>query len=255
VAPVSLRFALTEVARRIGGADAESLLAATLSGASRGTEVAWVNRNLYELAGPAHREDALKVARSLLVSGAPGNPASALDRYHREFLFAVLAFYGDAGFAGEARGQLLRADNQIDRGALRYLQQVLGAQSVPIVSDTYRNPALATNSAAKEPLARLALSFVGADASANDFWAQAINDPALTKGHRRNLIEDLNEDGFVDFRNLSPNDLPLIQARIALLEQLAPNPMDKVNEEAFAEAYKDLVNMRAKITGPPAKSQ
>jgi hypothetical protein len=28
--------------------------------------------------------------------------------------------------------------------------------------------------------------------------------------------------------------------------------MDDVNAAAFQEAYKDLINMRAKITGPPS---
>jgi hypothetical protein len=41
---------------------------------------------------------------------------------------------------------------------------------------------------------------------------------------------------------------------ITLVEQLAPGAMDKVNADAFQEAYKDLVNMRAKITGQPAAS-
>lgn len=254
VAPVTLRLALTDVARKIGGAEAETLLESALRLGYRGVEVAWVNRSLYELAGKAHQETAVAVARNLLNSAAPVNSSGVLDRYHREYLFAVLAFYGDSGYAAEARNQLVRMDNQIDRGALRYLQESLGAQAVPIIAEAYRNPALATNSAAKEPLARLALSFVGADGLANEFWAQAINDPALTKDHRRNLIEDLNEDG-LNFRNLTPTDLPVIESRISIIEQLAPNPMDKVNAEAFAEAYKDLVNMKAKLTGQPPAAQ
>jgi hypothetical protein len=60
----------------------------------------------------------------------------------------------------------------------------------------------------------------------------------------------LNEHGFADPKNLTLADLPLIESRIALLEQkLAPNPMDEVNRAAIGEAYKDLVNMRAKLTG------
>jgi len=63
------------------------------------------------------------------------------------------------------------------------------------------------------------------------------------------LIEDLNQDGFEDTRNLTANDLPLIENRIALIEELAPDSMDTVNDAAFQEAYKDLLNMRAKVTG------
>jgi len=59
---------------------------------------------------------------------------------------------------------------------------------------------------------------------------------------RKNLIEDLNEDG-LNYRNLTSDDLPVILYRIQLIEQLAPNAMDQTNMDAFKEAYKDLVNM------------
>ena len=158
--------------------------------------------------------------------------------------------FGDTGFVTEAQTQLVRTDSQIDRGALKYLQQVLGAQAVPLAANAYQNPLL-TNSAAKEPLARLALNYVGADAQANAFYQQTINDPILNRSHRKNLIEDLNQDGFADTRNLTARDLPLIENRIRLIEQLAPSAMDEANAAAFKEAYKDLLNMRAKITGQP----
>jgi hypothetical protein len=251
VLPPSLRMGLFEVVRRIGGEEPEKLLADTLGATGRGLEVAYLTRLLHELAPQKHRDSALSTARALLANTTPVNSSSPLDRNHRDYLFGVLSFYGDASFAGVAQTQLLRADSQIDRGALRYLQQTLGAQAVPIAAQTYQNPLLLTNAAAKEPLARLALNFVGADAQANEFYQQAINDPVLTRGHRSNLIEDLNEDGFADPRNLTANDLPLIQNRIALIEQLAPSAMDQVNAAAFKEAYKDLVNMRAKVTGQP----
>ena len=81
-------------------------------------------------------------------------------------------------------------------------------------------------------------------------YQQAINDPVLTKNHRKNLIEDLNQDGFTDRKNLGAQDLPLIQNRIALIEQLAPVATDPVNLAAFKEAYKDLLNMRERILQP-----
>src|SRR6185503_18098440 len=97
----------------------------------------------------------------------------------------------------------------------------------------------------------LALNFVGADAQADAFYQQAINDPALTKNHRKNLIEDLNQDGFSDRKNFSARDLALIQNRLALIEQLAPNVTDPVNLAAMKEAYKDLIAMRDRATRPP----
>lgn len=253
VIPPSVRLGLFDVVRRIAGADAQVILAETLSTTGRGLEVAYLTRCLHDMAPNHYRTMAVNAARALLANPLPLESTSALDRGHRDYLFAVLMFYRDGTFASEAQAQLVRADSQIDRSALKYLQQALGAQAVPLVAQAYQNPALATNAVAKEPLARLALSYVGADPQANAFYQQAINDPVLTKGHRSNLIEDLNEDGFADPKNLTAADLPLILNRLALIEQLAPNAMDDVNAAAFKEAYKDLVNMHIKVTGrPPA---
>lgn len=248
--PPSLRFGLFDVLRQIGGPEAERVLADVLGATGRGVELAYVARLLQDMAPDKYRDQALAAARALLASTTTLNSASPLDRNHRDYLFSVLVMYGDTGFAAEAHAQLVRADSQIDRGALRYLFQTLGAQAVPIAAQTYQSPLL-TNSAGKEPLARLALNFVGADAQANEFYERAINDPILTASHRKNLIEDLNQDGFADTRNLTARDLPLIENRIALIEALAPHALDPVNAAAFKEAYKDLINMRAKVTGVP----
>jgi hypothetical protein len=91
--------------------------------------------------------------------------------------------------------------------------------------------------------ARRALSLVGVDPDAEAVWAGAINDPSRTAHERQDLIEDLNEDGFPDPKHVTAEDLPLIENRLALIEQLAPEAMDDVNAAAFAEAYKDLVDM------------
>jgi hypothetical protein len=245
--PPSLRFGLFDAVRRVGGPEAVVILAESLTRTGRGAEIAYLVRVLQQLAPNRYRDQALAIVRGLLAQAAPSTN-SPLDRNHRDYLFGVLAFYGDTSFAKEAQTQLVRADSQVDRGALKYLQETLGAQAVPIVAQAYQNPLL-TNSAGKEPLARLALNFVGVDAQANEFYQQTINDPLLTRSHRKNLIEDLNQDGFADTKNLSAKDLPLIQNRISLIEQLAPKAMDDANSAAFREAYKDLLNMRTKITG------
>jgi hypothetical protein len=95
----------------------------------------------------------------------------------------------------------------------------------------------------KELLGRMALIFAGADPEADEIWAALINDPELSAKTREDLIEDLNEEGFDDPRNLTEDDLPLIENRILLIEEHAQFAMDEVNAAAFAEAYKDLVNM------------
>jgi hypothetical protein len=100
--------------------------------------------------------------------------------------------------------------------------------------------------------ARAALPFVGTDPDAEALWLDIINDPAIDPEARKDLIEDLNEEGFTDPDHLTPSDLPLIEARLALLEKLIPAPLDKTNAEAFAEARKDLLEMRAKLKPEPA---
>ena len=100
-----------------------------------------------------------------------------------------------------------------------------------------------------KPIERVALSYVGADPAAEAVWFKAINDPQTSAHDRSDLIEDLNEEGFENPHNPTFDDLPLIENRIAIIETLAPDSMDDVNAAAFAEAYKDLINMRARVAG------
>jgi len=95
----------------------------------------------------------------------------------------------------------------------------------------------------QDPDARVALALVGSDEWAEAYWYEAINDPALPPHERQDLIEDLNEDGLSDPKHPTPDDLPLILSRLSLIEALGPDAMDPVNAAAFAEAYKDLLNL------------
>ena len=58
----------------------------------------------------------------------------------------------------------------------------------------------------------------------------------------------MNEEGFSDPKNPGLEDLPLIVIRLERIRELAPDAMDKVNADAFAEAYKDLANMFVRLT-------
>jgi uncharacterized membrane-anchored protein YhcB (DUF1043 family) len=116
----------------------------------------------------------------------------------------------------------------------------------PLSSDAATPSLKSTEPIIPEPMARMALSFVGADPEAEAVWMTAINDPNLSPDTRQNLIEDLNEDGFSDPEHPTAADLPLIVRRMRLLEHL--DAMDQVNNDAIAEAYKDLVNMFGQVT-------
>jgi hypothetical protein len=95
----------------------------------------------------------------------------------------------------------------------------------------------------QDPMARLALNFVGSDPDAEAYWVGAINDSSLPEEERKDLIEDLIEDGLANSHHPTAEDIPLIVRRIQLIEQLAPSAMDDVNRDAFAEAHKDLVGL------------
>ena len=100
---------------------------------------------------------------------------------------------------------------------------------------------------AKEKRGRAALALIGHDPEADEVWIQTINDPSVSADARSNLIEDLNEDGLSNPRNPTLDDLPVIEYRIQLIEDLAPDAMDKTNADAFQEAHKDLVNMANRL--------
>jgi hypothetical protein len=121
-------------------------------------------------------------------------------------------------------------------------------QAVAAAAQPYSDPRL-NDPVFKEQVGRYALSFVGDDPDADEVWIQVINDPSLAADARRELIEDLNQDGLPDPRNPTVDDLPVILSRIQLIEELAPDAMDQVNWDAFAEAYKDLVTMAVRLSG------
>lgn len=100
---------------------------------------------------------------------------------------------------------------------------------------------------AQDPAARAALRLVGVDATAEIIWQEAINNPQLSQQERQDLIEDLNEDGLPKEKNITRADLPMIRARLQIIDRLMPEAMDQINADAFAEARKDLLNMQAKL--------
>ncbi len=91
---------------------------------------------------------------------------------------------------------------------------------------------------------------VGFDRQSDAYWSEAINNPKLPAHERQDLIEDLNEVGFTDLKNLSPVDYQLIANRIELINELAPKALDQVNSDAFQEAHKDLTRMLARRRAP-----
>ncbi|HOX58412.1 MAG TPA: hypothetical protein P5205_15220 [Candidatus Paceibacterota bacterium] len=245
LAPPSLRLGLFDVLRQIGGANAEAILAEALARAGRGLEVAYLARLLEEMAPGNYKDAALARARSLLASGTASE---------REFLFDMLRRFSDTAYVGTAQTQVVQSDGKVDRGALRYLQQTLGEQSVALAAQLYQDSRLA-EPGSKEPLARLALTYVGVNDQAAGLFHTAVFDQTLTPDQKRNLIEDLNQDGLSNTRSPTPEELQIITKRYELTQAYLQQDYvlnDKLLNAAFREADKDLRNMlqRAAAAAP-----
>jgi hypothetical protein len=250
VQPFSLRLALFDVVRQIGGDEAEQLLAETLGRTGRGLEIACLTQLLEEMAPGKYRDNALAAAQALLARGV----ADAADRLPRDYLFSVLRRFNDASFAATAQAQLAQADGRIDRGALRYLQQSLGEQSVAIAAQFYKDGRI-TDADSREPLARVALTYVGASEQASQLWHTAINDPALKPAQRRELILDLDQDGLQNDKTPTPADLPIVANRLALTQAYLQQDYvqnEPVLNKALLEVNQDLQKLLERGTAAAA---
>lgn len=96
----------------------------------------------------------------------------------------------------------------------------------------------------QDPDARVALSLVGADPDAEQYWMGAIFDPSLPDKERADLMEDLNEEGLSNPQHPSPEDLVLIRNRLPPIEK-ALSDADEFMLPHLLEAYKDLNNLLA----------
>jgi hypothetical protein len=247
--PPSLRFGLFDVVRQIGGAEAEQALAESLSATGRGVEFSYLAQLLEEIAPGKYCETVLAAARNLLAGG------KLADLAERNNVYDVLRQFNDTSYVSTAQAQLVQADGKVDRSALRYLQQTLGEQSLALAAQTFQDQRVADPDS-KESLGRLALTYVGASDQALQLYHAAALDPALKPDQRRNLVEDLNQDGLSNTRSPTPEDLKIIASRYALTQSYLQQDYvknDKVLNAAFLEANKDLANMlqRAGMTPAP----
>ncbi|WP_035616215.1 hypothetical protein [Haloferula sp. BvORR071] len=248
--PASLRMGLFELLHQTGGKDAEAILVEALGRTRSGLEVAFVTQVLEEMASGDYKNEALAAAGRLLDDGAAGD---------RELLFEVMKRFGDTSYVATVQRQIIQSDGRVDGPALRYLQQSLGAQSMPFVSRYYQDARL-SEPGSKEPLARAALTYVGASEQALDLFHTAVFDPSLLPDQKRNLVEDLNEDGLANRKNPTPEDLQIIANRYALTQSYLQQDYvrnDRLLNDAFREADKDLRNMldraATQATANPAK--
>lgn len=246
--PPSLRFGLLDVVRQIGGPEAEQILVQTAGTTGRGAELVYLAQLLEGFSPGKYRDTVLTAARNLIAGGKVTDPAD------RDNLYDLLRQFKDTAYVSVAQAQLVSPDGRVDRSALRYLQQTLGEQSLALAVRTYSDQRVADGDS-KESLGRVALTYVGANDQALPLFHAATIDPALKPDQRRNLVEDLNQDGLSNRRNPTPEDLKVIANRYTLTQTYLQQEYvqnDKTLNAAFREANKDLANMlrRAGVSVP-----
>ena len=239
IVPSSLRFGLFDVVKEIGGEKAEELFAEVLRTTGRGIEVSYLAKTLQELAPDKYRELALSVAHDLLA-----HPTST-DKNDRDYLYGILALYNDNSLVSQAQAQMIQADGQIDRSALKYLQKSMGEQVVALVADAYKDSRI--DPAKKEPLARVAMFYAGANQQATELYTAAIMDERLSVDARRTLLEDWGGEGFSNPKSPTPADQKLLEARLKLAADYATLFTNPKLITSLGEAQKDFQHMKAKL--------
>jgi hypothetical protein len=122
--------------------------------------------------------------------------------------------------------------------------------SHPKQSQLQTNQSLTPENELPDPDPREVLAMVGMDDEADQFWLNAIFDTSLSDKERADMMEDLNEAGFDDPKNVTADDLPLILNRLELIEAVLPNADDFMTEH-LTEAQKDLAEMLTAASGQP----
>lgn len=113
------------------------------------------------------------------------------------------------------------------------------------------SPALVGEPEVPVRLAFRALWYLGVDPEAERTWSRSINDPRHPPGVRSDLIVDMIDEGYTDNNHPTKEDLPVILARLEIIERYAPYAMDQVNADAFEQAYEYLLGLYIRLGGEP----
>jgi hypothetical protein len=276
--PPSLRIGLLNTVRHIGKRNGESLeeavsvLVSVLSTTSRAIEVLYIERALQDMSKDIHTDAFLLATKDLLMEPIreEGRETSFLDRQNRGALFELLRRHKDTTFVEQAKNQLLRERNriekrdgveievtvtEIDRSVLDYLTGVLRAKAAPILRNFYENPALDYSSRGK--LSGAIASYVGISEDANILVNNRINECfalLATEGDKQkeNRSRGLGTINHYLSRMGEGKNVPMetIQARQQYLSTLRVQTQDK---EVLA--WMDNVDRRLVAMSDPEKAK
>lgn len=246
--PASLRDGLIDSLKRIGGPEAESLLAQSLTATGRGYEVLTIAGALEQIAPGKYRDAALSAAQTLLAAPATGGAATRLDAHSREYLYDVLARYGDANTLAQVGGQLVSANGTVDEAALKLFEKVPASASLPAVYQALKDPRL-TDPRQREPLLEVAMNHVGADAQAGELFLSVMQSAGVSPRLQEKALRHLAGEGLENEDAPTARDLGVLQSRLQYLDTVRPALTDP-------KLVAELDKTRAKIVNriaPPKK--
>lgn len=239
--PPTLRLGLMEVAYRVGGPEAELLLAETLRAAVRGVEVAWLTAWLEKIEKGKYRELALAVASDLLSNPITIPGGSRDDRLARSYLFSVLNHFGDRSFVAEAQKQLIDANGRLDQSIAVYLESTLGEQAMPAVLQAYNDPRLESGKE-RSRLVSMGMQYFGTNPQANEMFRALIGSGAKDDGWNRYFaIASLDGGGMPNVSDQPiPTDPRVIRERLALIESVQEVELTPKELDLMTRTYQNL---------------
>ena len=252
--------------------NAEQVFLQVLGNTGRSIEVMYITRALEDLAPGVHKDSYLMAAQDLLMApiAEETRETPAMDRQHRYRLFEILIRNKDETFVQEAQKQLLvertrrqRVDGkevevtvtEIDRSVLNYLSGVLGARSMPILSNIYDSPEL--DDRQRSSIRQVAARYMGVNEDANTIVNNRIDESfqlLATTGDKQkeNRGRGISNIRYYLGRLGEGRNIPVetLQQRQQFLTNLRAKTNDK---EVLAMA--DKVDKRLKDMSDPEKAK
>lgn len=244
--PPTLRAGLLEVLSRIPSSESEVALVEVMRSSAKGFEVAYAARLLESMAAGKYRTEAIAAASELLTNPPDVSGKTRLDQRQKTYLYSVFELYGDSSFTDNAQRLLVDAAGKIDSHAFNFLLGTLKEGALPALFAAFNDPRI-TNVWSRAAILERSMSYVGKDPSANAMWTTMVGNESLPGQVRAMNIAGLTRGGGRR-DSAGSQDLPLLEGRLQLVQQMQATASDQAVVRALGRAAEEL---QSQITGEP----
>lgn len=218
--PPSLRIALMDVLKEIGGSNAEATLGEVLSKTARGFEVAYVAKTVRSMIGDdAYRKEAIAAAHDLLSNPIEIPNPNTFDRNSKRYLFNVLEMYNDQTFIQIAQGMLVTDDGKIDNTVLDYLDDVGKEQSMDAIYQAFKSGNV-TDRGDLEDLAEAGVKYAGSNPQANQMFNEIMSSDDTDMRVKWSVLREMDDS----------DDTAVLQSRLNLMSNIQPGENEAENK-------------------------